>query len=66
MFVLNMGMLITIAYLASVFYKYIVIRTSSRFKQWSSVLVLIFAGWISTVFGFQLSDEVVLTSGLFH
>ncbi|MBE7683751.1 sensor histidine kinase [Paenibacillus sp. P13VS] len=59
MFVLNMGMLITIAYLASVFYKYIVIRTSSRFKQWSSVLVLIFAGWISTVFGFQLSDEVV-------
>ncbi|MFK0525522.1 ATP-binding protein [Paenibacillus illinoisensis] len=59
MFVLNMGMLITIAYLASVFYKYIVIRASSRFKQWSSVLVLIFAGWISTVFGFQLTDEVI-------
>lgn len=59
MFVLNMGMLITIAYLASVFYKYVVIRTSSRVKQISSVLVLIFAGWISTVFGFQLTDEVV-------
>ncbi|MCP1181940.1 HAMP domain-containing sensor histidine kinase [Paenibacillus sp. 1781tsa1] len=59
MFVLNMGMLITIAYLASVFYKYIVIRASSRMKQIGSVLVLIFAGWISTVFGFQLTDEVV-------
>ncbi|NUU76027.1 sensor histidine kinase [Paenibacillus xylanilyticus] len=59
MFVLNMGMLITLAYLASVFYKYIVIRTSTRFKQWSSVLVLIFAGWVSTVFGFQLTDEVI-------
>lgn len=59
MFVLNMGMLITIAYLASVFYKYVVIRTSSQVKQISSVLVLIFAGWISTVFGFQLTDEVV-------
>ena len=59
MFVLNMGMLITIAYLASVFYKYIVIRASSRVKHVSSVLVLIFAGWISTVFGFQLNDEVI-------
>ncbi|NMI05114.1 sensor histidine kinase [Paenibacillus sp. SZ31] len=59
MFVLNMGMLITIAYLASVFYKYIVIRISSRMKQISSVFVLVFAGWISTVFGFQLTDEVV-------
>jgi two-component system chemotaxis sensor kinase CheA len=59
MFVLNMGMLITIAYLASVFYKYIVIRASSRVKQISSLFVLIFAGWISTVFGFQLNDEVV-------
>ncbi|WP_339168326.1 ATP-binding protein [Paenibacillus sp. FSL R5-0341] len=59
MFVLNMGMLITIAYLASVFYKYIVIRISSRMKQISSVLVLIFAGWISTVFGLQLTDEVI-------
>ncbi|WP_458462994.1 hypothetical protein [Paenibacillus sp.] len=57
MFVLNMGMLITIAYLASVFYKYVVIRTSSRVKQISSVLVLIFAGWISTVFGFQLTEK---------
>ncbi|QLG37155.1 MULTISPECIES: HAMP domain-containing sensor histidine kinase [unclassified Paenibacillus] len=59
MFVLNMGMLITIAYLASVFYKYIVIRASSQVKQISSLFVLIFAGWISTVFGFQLNDEVV-------
>ncbi|WP_342554021.1 ATP-binding protein [Paenibacillus sp. FSL R7-0652] len=59
MFVLNMGMLITIAYLASVFYKYIVIRASSQVKQICSVLVLIFAGWISTVFGFQLNDEVI-------
>ncbi|MFJ2046997.1 MULTISPECIES: sensor histidine kinase [Paenibacillus] len=59
MFVLNMGMLITIAYLASVFYKYVVIRASSRVKQICSLFVLIFAGWISTVFGFQLNDEVV-------
>ncbi|WP_413374901.1 sensor histidine kinase [Paenibacillus taichungensis] len=59
MFVLNMGMLITIAYLASVFYKYIVIRASSRVKQICSLFVLIFAGWFSTVFGFQLNDEVV-------
>lgn len=54
-----MGMLITIAYLASVFYKYVVIRASSRVKQICSLFVLIFAGWISTVFGFQLNDEVV-------
>ncbi|SEL18168.1 ATP-binding protein [Paenibacillus sp. OK003] len=59
MFVLNMGMLITIAYLASVFYKYIIIRASSRVKQISSLFVLVLAGWISTVFGFQLNDEVI-------
>ena len=59
MFILNMGMLITVAYLASVFYKYIVIRASSKVKQVSSILVLIAAGWISTVFGFQLTDEVI-------
>ncbi|WP_440115867.1 sensor histidine kinase [Paenibacillus sp. QZ-Y1] len=59
MFVLNMGMLITVAYLASVFYKYIVIRSSSKVKQVSSILVFIAAGWISTVFGFQLTDEVI-------
>lgn len=59
MFVMNMGMLITFAYLASLFYKYVVIRTSSKFKQIISVFLLILAGWISMVFGFQLNDEVI-------
>ncbi|MEN1989842.1 MULTISPECIES: ATP-binding protein [Paenibacillus] len=59
MFVMNMGMLITFAYLASLFYKYVVIRTSPKFKQMISVFLLILAGWISMVFGFQLNDEVI-------
>lgn len=59
MFVMNMGMLITFAYLASLFYKYVVMRTSSKFKQIISVFLLILAGWISMVFGFQLNDEVI-------
>lgn len=65
MFVLNMGMLITIAYLASVFYKYIVIRASSRMKQIGSVLVLVFAGWISTVLDFNSRMKWYLTFVMF-
>ncbi|WP_225999892.1 sensor histidine kinase [Paenibacillus sp. BJ-4] len=59
MFVINLGMLIAVAYVANVIYKYGLSRTSSRFKYISSVLLVVFGGWISSCFGFNFSETVI-------
>ncbi|ALA40479.1 MULTISPECIES: ATP-binding protein [Paenibacillus] len=59
MFLMNLGMLIAVAYVANVIYKYGLSRTSSRFKYVSSVLLVIFGGWVSSCFGFNFSETVI-------
>ncbi|GGH38003.1 ATP-binding protein [Paenibacillus segetis] len=59
MFLLNLGMLITVAYLANVIYKYFLTKMSSRTNYLLSVALIIFAGWICIKFGFQLNDNVI-------
>ncbi|MGO4950231.1 ATP-binding protein [Paenibacillus sp. DRB1-1] len=59
MFLMNLGMLIAVAYVANVIYKYGLSRTSSRFKYVNSVLLVIFGGWVSSCFGFNFSETVI-------
>ncbi|RCX13588.1 two-component system chemotaxis sensor kinase CheA [Fontibacillus phaseoli] len=59
MFLLNLGLLITVAYLANVIYKYAFTKISFRMNYILSVVLFIFAGWICMKFGFQLSDNVI-------
>ncbi|USB33743.1 ATP-binding protein [Paenibacillus sp. YPG26] len=59
MFLMNLGMLISVAYLANVLYKYLFNFTSGKVKYASSVLLMIFAGWICMKFGFRLGDNVI-------
>ncbi|ALP36325.1 histidine kinase [Paenibacillus sp. IHB B 3084] len=59
MFLMNLGMLIAVAYVANVIYKYGLSRTSSRFKYISSVLLVVFGGWVSSCFGFNFSETVI-------
>ncbi|MGW8958614.1 ATP-binding protein [Paenibacillus sp. NPDC055715] len=59
MFLMNSGMLIAVAYVANVIYKYGLSRTSSRFKYISSVLLVVFGGWVSSCFGFNFSETVI-------
>ncbi|URJ47312.1 ATP-binding protein [Paenibacillus polymyxa] len=59
MFLMNLGMLIAVAYVANVIYKYGLSRTSSRFKYVSSVLLVVFGGWVSSCFGFNFSETVI-------
>ncbi|GIP23557.1 HAMP domain-containing sensor histidine kinase [Paenibacillus sp. J22TS3] len=59
MFLMNLGMLISVAYLANIVYKYLFNRTSSKVKYVSSVVLMILAGWICMRFGFRLSDNVI-------
>lgn len=59
MFLLNLGMLITVAYVANVIYKYIFVATSKKMNFALSVVLIIFAGWVCMLFGFQLSNNVI-------
>lgn len=58
-FLMNLGMLVTVAYLANVLYKYWFTKTSRKIKYILSVLLMIFSGWICMMFGFKLSDNVI-------
>ncbi|WP_435923812.1 sensor histidine kinase [Paenibacillus sp. DYY-L-2] len=59
MFLLNLGMLVTVAYLANVIYKYALAKLSPRINYVLSVVLIIFAGWICMKFGFKLKDHVI-------
>ncbi|MGN7359408.1 ATP-binding protein [Paenibacillus sp. SAF-054] len=55
----NTALLVTVAYLANLIYKYALSRTSSSVKYISSVLLIIFCGWLSMLFGYNLSENVI-------
>ncbi len=58
-FLMNAGMMITLAYLANLLYKYGLTRVSPRSKYILSVILLIFAGWLSSFFGFRLPENLI-------
>lgn len=59
MFVQNMAVLVTCAYVANLIYKYAIYRAPDIVKYIGSVLLLIVGGWAATLFGFRLSEEVI-------
>ncbi|MDP4098531.1 ATP-binding protein [Paenibacillus sp. P96] len=58
-FLINLGMLIAVAYLANVTFKYVLSRASAKMKYISSILLVVFCGWICSVFGFSFDGQVV-------
>lgn len=58
-FAINLSILVTIAYLANLLYKFVFVRVSGKFKYIASVLLVIFSGWISMNFGLELGDHVI-------
>ncbi|WNS41753.1 ATP-binding protein [Paenibacillus sp. MMS20-IR301] len=58
-FFVNTALLITLSYLANLIYKHTVSYASEPVKRVSWVLLAIFAGWISTVFGYRLDENVI-------
>ncbi|NGZ77407.1 sensor histidine kinase [Saccharibacillus alkalitolerans] len=59
MFVQNMAVLVTCAYIANLIYKYAIYRTSGIIKYICSVLLLIAGGWTAMMFGFRLTEDVI-------
>lgn len=59
MFFMNLGMLITVAYVANVIHKYIFANTSKEVNYVMSIILIIFAGWVSMLFGFQIGETVI-------
>lgn len=59
MFLMNLGMLISVAYLANVLHKYLFNFTSGKVRYVGSVVLMIIAGWICMKFGFRLRDNVI-------
>lgn len=58
-FVLNLCLLITVAYLANILYKYGLRKMSQNTLYVLSVLLMILAGWICMKFGFRFADDVL-------
>ncbi|MDU2241084.1 MAG: sensor histidine kinase, partial [Paenibacillus sp.] len=56
-FVLNLSLLITVAYLANILYKYGLRKMSQNTLYVLSVLLMILSGWICMKFGFRLKDD---------
>lgn len=59
-FLINTSVLITVAYLANLVYKYLLNFTSALTKNVSYVLLVIFCGWLTMVFGYHLSDTIIM------
>jgi len=55
-FFINLSVLITIAYLFNIGYKYLFPSISGRMKQIISVFVFILAGWLTMLFGLQVGE----------
>lgn len=58
-FVLNLSLLITVAYLANILYKYGLRKMSQSTLYILSVLLMILSGWICMKFGFRLKDDAL-------
>lgn len=55
----NTALLVTVAYMANLIYKYASGRASSSVKYVCSVLLIIFCGWLSMFFGYRLNENVI-------
>lgn len=55
----NTAILIAVAYLANLIYKHTISNTTVGIKKTSWVILAIFAGWISILFGYNLDDHVI-------
>ncbi|MDQ1911480.1 ATP-binding protein [Paenibacillus sp. GD4] len=58
-FFMNISLLISLAYLMNVGYKYILSSAPRRVKFAASVVMFIFAGWLTMVFGLQIGENVL-------
>lgn len=58
-FFVNTALLITIAYLANLLYKHTITYASERIKLVCWVVLAIFAGWLSSFFGYRLGDHAI-------
>lgn len=58
-FFVNTALLITLAYLANLIYKHTITYAPERVKKISWVILAVFAGWISSIFGYRLDEHVI-------
>ncbi|UQZ34644.1 sensor histidine kinase [Paenibacillus sp. PK3_47] len=58
-FFVNTAILITLAYLANLIYKHTITYAPDRIKKISWVVLAIFAGWISSIFGYRIEENVI-------
>lgn len=58
-FFVNTALLITLAYLGNLIYKHTITYAPEQVKKICWVLVAIFAGWVSSFFGYRLDENVI-------
>ncbi|AIQ10968.1 sensor histidine kinase [Paenibacillus durus] len=58
-FFVNTALLITLAYLANLLFKHTITRVPEQLKQVIWVIMAIFAGWLSSFFGYRLDEQVI-------
>lgn len=58
-FLVNMSLLITLAYLFNLGYKYMFQHTSARVKFGLTIAVFILGGWLAMVFGLRIHDTLI-------
>ncbi|GGA31802.1 sensor histidine kinase [Paenibacillus physcomitrellae] len=58
-FAINLCILVTIAYLANLGYKYVLVVASGKIKYAVSLLLIFFSAYASMYFGFQLGEDVI-------
>ncbi|MNO29895.1 Signal transduction histidine-protein kinase BarA [compost metagenome] len=58
-FFMNTALLITVAYLANLIYKHTITYVPEPVKLASWVVLSIFAGWITILFGYRLDEHVI-------
>ncbi|MBT2289610.1 sensor histidine kinase [Paenibacillus albidus] len=58
-FFVNTSLLITVSYLANLLYKHVISHAPEQAKKVSWVALAIFAGWVSSVFGYRLDENVI-------
>ncbi|RDI45625.1 GGDEF domain-containing protein [Falsibacillus pallidus] len=55
----NLGLMITIIYLTGFFYKQFLVKINDRLKEYILVLIAVFTGWISMIYGIHLTSSVI-------
>lgn len=58
-FFVNTAILITLSYAANFIFKYTLTRASITIKRAGWIAIAIFAGWLSSFFGFRLEENII-------